>query len=51
MKIYRCIIGCLLVFFLVIGVWYIATSINEQRSIEDGLLIWREENVADYGLC
>lgn len=51
MKIYRCVIGCLLVFFLVVGVWYIATNINEQRSIEDGLLIWREEDVTDYGLC
>ena len=45
MKIYRCIIGGLLVLFLVIGVWYIASCVNEQRSIQDGTLIYQTEAI------
>ena len=51
MKIYRCVIGCLLVFFIAIGVWYVLSCYSEQRSIEDGLLIWRVEDVAEHSLC
>ena len=51
MKIYRCILGCLLVVFIVLGVWYVVSNIYEQRSIEDGTLIWRVENVTDYRIC
>ena len=40
MKIYRCVIGCLLVFFLVISVWYMVSCINEQRSTDGGTLIY-----------
>lgn len=51
MKIYRCIIGGLLAIFIIFGVWYIVSNISEQRSIDDGTLIWRVEHVADYHLC
>lgn len=53
MKIYRCVVGCLLVFFIAIGVWYMVSCYNEQRSIEDGTLIWRGEevHVASHSLC
>lgn len=51
MKIYRCILGCLLAFFIILGVWYVVSNINEQRSIDEGTLIWRVEDVADYHLC
>lgn len=40
MKIYRCIIGGLMVFFIIIGVWYIVSCYNEQRSMYDGTLIY-----------
>ncbi len=40
MKIYRCFLGCLLVFFIAIGVIFIVSYINEHRSVEDGVLIW-----------
>lgn len=42
MKIYRCFLGCLLVFFIVIGVLFIISHTNEQRSTEKGTLIWRQ---------
>lgn len=47
MKIYRCFLGCLLVFFIVIGVLFIVSYTNEQRSTDEGTLIWeqRTENV------
>ena len=45
MKIYRCIIGGLLVLFLAIGVWYIASCIGEQRSTHDGTLIYRSKMI------
>lgn len=62
MKIYRCVIGGLLVFFLIISVWYIASCVNEQRSIDGGTLIFYSEEqkevvkgvgevVTGHGLC
>ena len=40
MKIYRCLIGCLMAIFIAIGVWYLYSCYNEQRSINGGTLIW-----------
>lgn len=51
MKIYRWIIGVLLVVFLIVTVVYIAYFYNENRSIENGTLIWRKDNVTYYDLC
>lgn len=45
MKIYRCILGCLLVFFIVIGVLYVYAHYNEQRSMKDGTLVFRSESI------
>ncbi len=46
MKIYRCVIGCLLVFFLVVGVWYIVSCVNEEHKTDGGTLIFqfKEQN-------
>ena len=38
-KLYRCFIGFLLVFFITIAVLYITSIYNEQRSVEDGILV------------
>ena len=52
MKIYRCVIGCLMVLFIAIGIWYIVSCYYEQGSTKDGTLIWRGvEDGADYNLC
>lgn len=63
MKIYRCFLGCLLVFFIVIGVLFIVSYTNEERSIDKGILIWEQSvenvqfmrgaggNVTGYRLC
>lgn len=53
MKLYRCVIGGLLVIFLAIGVWYMVSNYNEQRSINGGTLIWRGEEafVTGNSLC
>ena len=51
MKIYRCVIGCLLVFFIAIGVWYVVSCYGERRSIDEGTLIWRVEDGTDHSLC
>lgn len=63
MKIYRCVIGSLLVLFIAIGIWYVASYYDEHRSIEDGVLIWYQEQdwnrsmrgdaerVTDHDLC
>ena len=51
MKIYRCIIGCLLVFFFAIGVWYVVSCYDKGQSISEGTLIWRVEDGADHSIC
>ncbi len=62
MKIYRCVVAGLLVLFLAIGVWYVFSNVYEQRSIDEGILIFRDEDinemtkgedesVSGYGLC
>lgn len=51
MKIYRCVVGVLLVLFLAIGVWYVYSNVYEQRSIDDGILIWEDKSVSGYRLC
>ena len=48
MKIYRCIIGCLMAVFIAISVWYLYSCYDEQRSINGGILI-REEEDKDAG--
>ena len=39
MKLYRCFIGFLLVFFITIAVLYITSIYNEQRSVKEGILV------------
>ena len=39
MKLYRCMLGVLLVFFVALAVVFAISFYNEQRSIEDGILI------------
>ena len=39
MKLYRCFVGVLLVFFITIAVLYITSAYNEQRSTEEGILV------------
>ena len=51
MKIYRCVLGFLIVFFLVIGVVLIASQYSERRSIDGGTLIWRVEDGTNHRLC
>ncbi len=51
MKLYRYIVGSLLVIFIIVTVIYIAYFYDERRSVEDGTLIWRGENVTSYDLC
>ena len=51
MKIYRRIIGGLLVIFIAATLIYIGYFYNEKRSVEEGTLIWRGENVTSYDLC
>lgn len=66
MKIYRCVIGGLLVFFIAIGVWYVVSCLDEQRSYDKGILIWEqnrendcvgqqmrgvEKDVTDHSIC
>lgn len=51
MKIYRGILWCLLIVFVSATIIYIGYYINEQRSNQEGTLIWREMNVAGNGIC
>lgn len=50
MKVYRCIIACLMLTFIAIGVWYFIYALDEQRSTAGGTLIWRVEDVTGDGL-
>lgn len=45
MKIYRCVLGCLLVFFIICGVIFVASQYSQRRSIDGGTLVWRAEDV------
>ena len=45
MKIYRCFIGVLLVFFITLAVLYITSIYNERRSVEDGILVLSEKEI------
>ena len=51
MKIYRLIIGGLLVIFIAATVIYMAYFYNGQDSSQQGTLIWRETNVSANRLC
>ena len=51
MKIYRRVLWCLLVVFLAAIVIYMSYFYNEQRSMSDGTLIWRGEDVSGNGIC
>lgn len=48
MKIYRCVLGILMVFFIIVGVWYVVSCYDEQRSTKDGTLIY--EQIEDTGV-
>ena len=50
MKLYRCFIGVLLVFFITLAVLYLGTMYNERRSIEEGILIFYLEGGTDIGI-
>ena len=43
MKLYRCMLGVLLVFFVALAVVFAISFYNEQRSTEDGILILHEK--------
>ena len=47
MKWYRCFLGFLLVFFITIAVLYITSIYNEQRSTDDGILVYLDEVVQE----
>ena len=49
MKLYRCFIGFLLVFFITLAILYVGSIYNEQRSIEDGILIYQLKGGEDIG--
>ena len=62
MKLYRCFLGILLVFFIALAVLYITAVYNEQRSIEEGILVYHlevqenqlkggESDVTGHSLC
>lgn len=59
MKLYRCMLGVLLVFFITLAVIFGVSYYNERRSIEDGILILGEiesvkgekQCVAGEGVC
>ena len=51
MKIYRGVVGCLLVFFLVLGIIFIASQYDKRYSTDGGTLIWRVEDVTNHSLC
>lgn len=62
MKIYRGIVGVLLVLFLAIGVWYVYSNVFERHSTDDGILIFYQnemqdiakgdkEGVTGHGIC
>ena len=51
MRIYRCVIGCLFVLFIVISVWYVVSCYNEQQTIDKGTLIWRVEDDTNHSIC
>ena len=40
MKLYRCVIAGLLIVFVIVGVWYIVSNYNEQRSVDGGTLVY-----------
>ena len=52
MKIYRCVVGGLLVLFIAIAIGYIVSCYYEQGSTKDGTLVERgvEQYGADYDL-
>ena len=41
MKIYRCIVGVLFVFFIAVAVMFIFSHISEHGSDRKGTLVWR----------
>lgn len=50
MKIYRYVLGCLLVFFIAVGVWYLYSCYYEQRSTSDGTLVFRQAIKGEEGI-
>lgn len=51
MKIYRAVLWCLLVVFIIVIVIYMSYFYNEQRSTDGGTLIWRVEDVSGNSIC
>ncbi len=43
MKLYRCVIGGLLAFFITIGILYVVSYYEQEHSTEDGTLIFQYE--------
>ena len=50
MKIYRCVLGILLAFFVIVGVWYVVSNYNERRSTDKGTLVFVEIPMKREGL-
>ena len=50
MKIYRCVLGVLLVFFITLAVIIGFSYYSERRSIEEGILILEENRSKEYML-
>ena len=50
MKIYRCVLGILLAFFIIAGVWYIVSNYSERRSTDEGTLVFIEIPMKIEGL-
>ena len=42
MKIYRFILAVILVLAIGVGIWYCISAYNEERTDEEGLLVWEE---------
>ncbi len=63
MKIYRCFVGVLFVFFIALAIAFIISHVNEQGSEGKGTLIWQKNieliecmrgeggDVTDYSVC
>ena len=51
MKIYRGVLWCLLVVFIVAAIVYVAYFYSEERSTDGGTLIWRVEDVSGNSIC
>lgn len=50
-RVYRCILGGLIVLAIAFGVWYVMFSYNEQRSVENATLVSECQYGKEEGRC